>query len=49
MKCKIYHSRTIDKNVNNKYVLSYDDIVKGIESLVVSRDKKDDKHLSMYL
>jgi hypothetical protein len=41
LKCKIIHGRTISTSIESKYVLSYDDISRGIKSVIQSRE--DDK------
>jgi len=50
LQSKIIHSRTIINNVHTKYVLSYNDIKKGIEFLISSRTiNVDEKPFGMFL
>lgn len=41
LKCKIVHSRTISVDSESKYILTYNDIIKGMDLLVESRDNSD--------
>ena len=40
LNCKIVHSRTITNKIDDKFILSVDDITKGIEKFVLNRDYK---------
>jgi hypothetical protein len=41
LKCKIVHSRTISIDVDSKYMLTLNDIEKGMNLLVESRDNSN--------
>jgi hypothetical protein len=51
LKAKIIHSRTITNDALNKYILSYNDIKKGLDAFVDNRklNDNDDKYHSMFL